>query len=179
MTAVAFGLILLSIFLHVGWNLISKKSQPSAAFYLLTSVTSFLIYLPCAFFAGIDWGALGGAFWGVVLLSIASEILYFIGLFKTYRCADISLAYPMVRALPVLMVAGVTSLFGIGKPLAVGLCQFIVMGGIGINEIADKYHVFGMVCQCQKIGLYPLGCGQIGVDAGEHFVCQQSCDAVK
>ena len=117
MTLSAFWLILLSIFLHVGWNLISKKSQPTAAFYLLTSVTSFLLYFPCVFFAGIDWGALGGKFWCFVLLSIASEILYFIGLFKTYRSADISLAYPMVRALPVLLVAGVTTLFGIGKPL--------------------------------------------------------------
>ena len=117
MTLPAFWLILLSIFLHVGWNLISKKSQPTAAFYLLTSVTSFLLYFPCVFFAGIDWGALGAKFWCFVLLSIASEILYFIGLFKTYRSADISLAYPMVRALPVLLVAGVTALFGIGKPL--------------------------------------------------------------
>ena len=131
MTFSAFWLILLSIFLHVGWNLISKKSQPTAAFYLLTSVTSFLLYSPCLFLSGIDWGALGGAFWGVILLSIASEILYFIGLFKTYRCADISLAYPMVRALPVLLVAGVTALFGIGKPLGMMAVAgiFVVFAG--------------------------------------------------
>ena len=131
MTLSAFWLILLSIFLHVGWNLISKKSQPTAAFYLLTSVTSFLLYFPCVFFAGIDWGALGAKFWCFVLLSIASEILYFIGLFKTYRSADISLAYPMVRALPVLLVAGVTALFGIGKPLngAAVAGIFIVFAG--------------------------------------------------
>ena len=131
MTLSAFWLILLSIFLHVGWNLISKKSQPTAAFYLLTSVTSFLLYFPCVFFAGIDWGALGGKFWCFVFLSIASEILYFIGLFKTYRSADISLAYPMVRALPVLLVAGVTTLFGIGKPLngAAVAGIFIVFAG--------------------------------------------------
>ena len=113
----AFGLILLSIFLHVGWNLISKKSQPSAAFYLLTSVTAFLMFFPCVFFAGVDWGALSGRFWCFVLLSVAFEILYFTGLFKTYRSADISLAYPMIRALPVLLVAAVTTLSGIGKPL--------------------------------------------------------------
>ena len=131
MTLSAFWLILLSIFLHVGWNLISKKSQPTAAFYLLTSVTSFLLYFPCVFFAGLDWGALGGKFWCFVFLSIASEILYFIGLFKTYRSADISLAYPMVRALPVLLVAGVTALFGIGKPLngAAVAGIFIVFAG--------------------------------------------------
>ena len=131
MTLSAFGLILLSIFLHVGWNLISKKSRPSAAFYLLNSVTSFCIYVPCVFFAGIDWSAFGVRFWLFVLGSIASEILYFIGLFKTYRSTDISLAYPMVRALPVLLVAAVTTLCGIGKELSpvalVGM--FIVFAG--------------------------------------------------
>ena len=131
MTAVAFGLILLSIFLHVGWNLISKKSQPSAAFYLLSSVTSFCIYFPCVFFAGIDWSALGCRFWCFLFCSIFFEILYFIGLFKTYRSTDISLAYPMVRALPVLLVAAVTTLFSIGKPLngSAFLGLFIVFAG--------------------------------------------------
>lgn len=131
MTLGAFGLILLSIFLHVGWNLISKKSQPSAAFYLLTSVTSFLLYVPCVFFAGIQWSAFGGAFWGMVGLSICSEILYFIGLFKTYRSTDISLAYPMVRALPVLLVAAVTTVCGIGKSLNAAAIagMFIVFAG--------------------------------------------------
>lgn len=131
MTAVAFGLILLSIFLHVGWNLISKKSQPSAAFYLLSSVTSFCIYVPCVFFAGIDWSAFGTQFWSFLFCSIFFEILYFIGLFKTYRNADISLAYPMVRALPVLLVAAVTTFFSIGKPLngCAFLGLFIVFAG--------------------------------------------------
>ena len=131
MTLSAFGLILLSIFLHVGWNLISKKSRPSAAFYLLNSVTSFCIYVPCVFFAGIDWSAFGTGFWLFVLGSITSEILYFIGLFKTYRSTDISLAYPMVRALPVLLVAAVTTLCGIGKELSpVALIgMFIVFAG--------------------------------------------------
>ena len=131
MTLSAFWLILLSIFLHVGWNLISKKSKPTAAFYLLTSVTSFLLYVPCVFFAGIDWGALGSRFWCFLLLSIVFEILYFIGLFKTYRSADISLAYPMVRALPVLLVAAVTSFFGIGKALNLWAVTgiFIVFAG--------------------------------------------------
>lgn len=143
MTFAAFWLILLSIFLHVGWNLLSKKNQPSAAFYLLTSVTSFFLYLPCVFFAGIDWSALGRGFWCVVLLSIASEILYFVGLFKTYRSTDISLAYPMVRALPVLLVAAVTTLCGIGKPLS-GTAfagMFIVFAGCLLMPL-EKFSQF-------------------------------------
>lgn len=142
MTLPAFIFILLSLFLHVGWNLMSKKSRPSASFYLLASVTSFLLYLPCLIFADINWGALGWKFWGFYLLSIVSEVVYFVGLFKTYRSSDISLAYPMVRALPVLLVAAVTAVCGIGKSLspAAAAGMFTVFFGcllMPMNKFSD------------------------------------------
>ena len=165
MTLSAFWLILLSIFLHVGWNLISKKSQPTAAFYLLTSVTSFLLYLPCMLFAGIRWSALGREFWILVLLSIASEILYFIGLFKTYRNADISLAYPMVRALPVLLVAGVTGIFGIGKALNCWAVagMFIVFAGCLVMPLQKFSEFSWRIYKTPVLGYMLLAaCGTTG-----------------
>ena len=142
MSLSAFGLILLSIFLHVGWNLISKKSQPSAAFYLLTSVTAFLMFFPCVFFAGIDWSALGGRFWFFVLVSVAFEILYFTGLFKTYRSADISLAYPMIRALPLLFIALLTTVLGLGAPLSLAAItgMVVVFAGCLLMPLTDLTH---------------------------------------
>ena len=142
MTLHAFLLILLSIFLHVGWNFISKKNTPSAAFYLLNSMTSCTIYMPCVIFSGIDWAALGWHFWLFYLCSVFSEVIYFVGLFKTYRHTDISLAYPMVRALPVLLVAAVTGIFGIGKPLnftavlgmVIVFCGCVIMP---LNKLSD------------------------------------------
>ena len=35
MTVPAFLLILASVFLHVTWNMLSKKSNPSMAFYMI------------------------------------------------------------------------------------------------------------------------------------------------
>lgn len=115
MTLTAFFLILVSVFLHAGWNFLSKKTNPSCAFYLLSTSTAALLWLGFFLNSGVDVAALSGRFWLLMALSIFSEVVYCYGLAYGYRCGDISLVYPLGRALPVLMVAGVTMLFGLGK----------------------------------------------------------------
>ncbi|MCI5778457.1 MAG: DMT family transporter [Lentisphaeria bacterium] len=111
----AFFLILLSVFLHAGWNFLSKAHRPSAAFYLLVNAVPAVLLLPFAGFAEIEWTALGWKFWLAFAGSWFGEVLYAIGLFRAYRKQDISVAYPLVRALPVLMVAAVTMIFRLGE----------------------------------------------------------------
>jgi drug/metabolite transporter (DMT)-like permease len=53
-------------------------------------------------------------------------ILYCGGLVIVYRYWDVSTAYPMVRSLPLLLVAAITGVFGIGSPLNI----FAVIGMI-------------------------------------------------
>ena len=43
MSWTAFFLVLVSVFLHAGWNFLSKSGRPSAAFYLVMSMTSATI----------------------------------------------------------------------------------------------------------------------------------------
>lgn len=112
----AFFLILLSVLFHVSWNLLSKAARPSAAFYLVTSVAAAAVSLPFVCWAGIGWRELPAAFWWCFFCSCGANLLYYTGLFLAYRRSGISLAYPLVRALPVLFIAAVTMLFGIGKP---------------------------------------------------------------
>ena len=54
MTLTAFLLIFVSVFLHAGWNFISKKNTPSAAFYMLSSATAALIWLGFFLHSGIS-----------------------------------------------------------------------------------------------------------------------------
>lgn len=115
MSWTAFVLILVSAVLHAGWNFLSKSKRPSAAFYLLASMTSILLWLPFLLLSDTHWSALPGRFWLLTLGSGISEVIYFLGLFHAYRKSDISMAYPLARALPVLMVAAVTLLFGLGR----------------------------------------------------------------
>jgi drug/metabolite transporter (DMT)-like permease len=115
MTPIAFLLVLISVFLHAGWNFLSKSKRPSAAFYMLASLTSAILWLPFFLLADIRWGELPPRFWLLVSVSGSFEVLYFFGLYRAYRLSDISLAYPVARALPVLLVALVAIVFGLGR----------------------------------------------------------------
>ena len=114
MTLTAFFLVLVSAVLHAGWNFLSKWNNPSAAFYLLSSSTAAVLCLCCAGGFEIGFTHLPLQFSVLLAVSVLFEVLYIIGLAHAYRSCDISVAYPMGRALPVLLVAAVTRLLGLG-----------------------------------------------------------------
>lgn len=114
MSLTAFVLVFLSVFLHAAWNFLSKKSNPSGAFYLISSTTAALLWLGFFLSSDLALGSLPGRFWLLLACSILCEVIYCLGLAYAYRISDISIAYPLGRAMPVLMVAAVTLLFGLG-----------------------------------------------------------------
>ena len=130
MTLTAFLLVFFSVFLHATWNFLSKKTNPSGAFYLMSSSTAALLWLGFFLHAEVSLATLPVRFWILLGCSIVCEMIYGIGLAYAYRISDISLAYPMGRALPVLMVAGVTLLLGIGaRPSG------LAIAGMGITFV--------------------------------------------
>ena len=126
MSWTAFFLILVSVFLHAGWNFMCKSKRASMAFYLLTALSAVVLLSPFPLLCRIEWSTLPARFRLLLLASGCCEVLYNYGLFRAYRHNDISLAYPLVRALPVLMTAGVTILLGLGR--APGMLSLFGMG---------------------------------------------------
>ncbi|MCB8939190.1 MAG: multidrug DMT transporter permease [Ardenticatenaceae bacterium] len=110
MSLTAAILIIVSAFMHAGWNFISKRRSPSLAFFFLTAVFAALTVSPVLIIYRGVLELLPTAVWIMVLGTGISQTIYFFGLAGAYRQGDISLAYPLVRALPVLMVAGVSLL---------------------------------------------------------------------
>ena len=121
MTLMAFVLIFFSVFLHAAWNTISKSVKPSMAFYSIMTITAALIWLPFLIFGKWDPFAMPLRFWMLIFFSVAGEVLYMLGLARAYSRSDISLVYPVARALPVLMVPAVTLLFGLGTKNPIGV----------------------------------------------------------
>ena len=117
MTFTAFVLIFASALLHATWNLLSKAQRPSLVFYLQANLTAILLWSPFLIFCRFDLTALPARFWLCYLASGLAEGLYFFGLANAYRQNDISLAYPMMRSIPVLLTGLLTALFGIGSAL--------------------------------------------------------------
>src|SRR5512137_863078 len=118
MTSTAILLITLSAFAHAFWNLLGKRRNPTAAFFLAASLGALVCLSPVLVWhwqsilhiPGSVWLLLGGA--GI------TQAMYMIGLAGAYRNGDMSVAYPLVRAIPVILIAIVGSLLRLGKPIS-------------------------------------------------------------
>ena len=125
MTITAAILIFISVFMHVAWNMLSKSTRPSTAFYIIMNFVGSIIWLPFFIQSGSSFTALPKLFYILMFGSCFFEVIYMYGLAHGYKHADISLIYPVVRALPVVMLAVITLVFGIGKPF-----DMLTLGGM-------------------------------------------------
>lgn len=114
----ALALIVTSAFLHAFWNFVSKRRSPTLAFFLIAAVSAALVTLPLLVALRAGLRAVTPAIWGLVLATGVAQAVYFSGLAGAYRHGDISLAYPLARALPVLGVAAVSLLLGRAAQIA-------------------------------------------------------------
>ena len=117
MSFLAFILILLSALLHASWHFMVKQSKPVHALFIPISGANWVftfIFVLTADYSYFDQPGLlylyaaGGGVCGV---------LCNLGLSHAYRLSEVSLAYPLARALPVVFTLLVTAVFGIGRPL--------------------------------------------------------------
>ena len=118
MTPFAFFLIFCSVLLHASWHFICKSRNPHLGFFVVFSFAILCAMTPLMLLSGIRFAAIPPA---VLLCAAAggvSGMICDIGLGYAYRNSDISLAYPMARALPVLFTAFATQCFGIGRALS-------------------------------------------------------------
>lgn len=118
MTLTAVFLIMISTSFHAGWNLLSKSGKPSPLFFLILSLTSVMILTPFLCLNLKVLPAIPAKFWWLLVLTGFFETVYYTGLAQAYRHGDISLVYPLIRAIPVLLVPAVCFILKTGKPLS-------------------------------------------------------------
>jgi len=100
----AVSLVLLSTLLHASWNILAKRG--SATPELFSRVLSAVAIPGLVIGLLTEWRstALMPHIWPLVLGAGACQAGYFLGLTLGYRAGDLSLVYPLVRALPVLLI---------------------------------------------------------------------------
>jgi drug/metabolite transporter (DMT)-like permease len=104
MPPLAIFLILLSSFVHAGWNLVLRNRQSDHAFLHIVIVTS-VVGLGPALAAEFGPRPVLGQVWGYLLLAGLCQAVYYLGLTQGYRHGDFTVVYPIARTLPVLLVA--------------------------------------------------------------------------
>ena len=125
MSFFAFILIVFSAGLHASWNLLAKRATMSVAFYTAICITAMSCWLHVQLWTPLAMWSLPGLFYIYLLSSVACDVLYCTGLVRAYRTMEMSTAYPMMRALPLLLTAAVTMLLGWGKSL--NICALLGM----------------------------------------------------
>lgn len=117
MTPTAILLILVSAFTHAGWNLLSKSGQPTAAFFLVGNSLALVCLLPVLFFFRGLLPSIPGPVWLLLGATGFFMAIYYIGLAGAYRAGDISLAYPLARSSPIIVVTFVSFVLGRGDEI--------------------------------------------------------------
>ncbi|WP_108649390.1 EamA family transporter [Dongshaea marina] len=113
MPLLAIILIIISAAMHVGWNLISKRQQPSAAFFMIANAMGVAMLLPALLLPGrLPLSDVPAQIWWLLGLTSFCMAVYSAALAGAYRCGQMSVAYPVARAMPVILVALVASSIG-------------------------------------------------------------------
>jgi len=157
MTTTATILLIISAFTHAGWNFISKKEHPTQAFYLVANTIGVICVLPVLFYYASFIHLVPSSVWIIVVMSGFFLAAYLEALAGAYRAGDISIAYPLARSLPVLLVFLLSLILGKAQPpggwFVVGII-LIVSGCIVLPlvEFSD-FHFFKYMNLCSMLAV--------------------------
>jgi drug/metabolite transporter (DMT)-like permease len=129
MTAVL--LVVVSAFIHASWNFISKNRRVNASSFFLATIFVSIILAPMIWLYQDMIPHLPIVFWLFLLGAGISETVYYVALVNAYKSGDLSVAYPLLRAIPVILVAVISLLIRDGhQPQGWGLAGiFVVAAG--------------------------------------------------
>lgn len=125
MSPAALTLVLVSVCMHAGWNVLGKRNAPSLGAFSLAYGAGGVVLIPLLWL-GPSLSALPTAFWGWLALSGLCQMLYMGGLAWAYARGEVSVLYPIARALPVVLVP---------------LVSIVLLG----NRVLDVWDGVGMV----------------------------------
>jgi uncharacterized membrane protein len=128
MSTLAIILIVISAFMHAGWNLLSKSQRPTAAFFLIASLAGALLLSPTLIlYRDTILHGISSQVWLLLFMTGFFMALYYIALAGAYRAGDISVAYPLARSSPVIVVSIVTLILGRGDQLSAKCIAGIIL----------------------------------------------------
>ena len=112
MTITAIILLLISAFTHAGWNLLGKRNDPTAASFLVAIITGTLCFFPFLVVYRMSLGLFSLRVWLFVIGAGCFQTIFYTALVGAYQTGDLSIAYPLARSSPVIMVMVVNFLLG-------------------------------------------------------------------
>ncbi len=112
MTYSAIILVLLSTCLHAAWNMYSRKYRMSSGAFCIGGLTVCLVLLPVTVFYIEQLPSMNLEILSIIILSSLFQAIYFYGIANAYSHGSLSLSYPLLRSIPILMVLAYVLLIG-------------------------------------------------------------------
>ena len=138
MSLTAVVLLLISAFTHAGWNFLGKRQNPTLTFFLLANTIGAVCMLPVLPFYWDRVPLVLQTVWMFLIMSGFFLAVYMTALAGAYRTGDMSVAYPLARSSPVIVVTVVTIFLGKGHEVG-WLCVFgIILVVIGCFMLPMK-----------------------------------------
>lgn len=130
MSPTALLLILLSAIIHVGWNILCKRSRPSGPLFLAGNLTGSLCLLPALLYHIPKIPLILAELWPLLMASGCATVFYYRSLSAAYNAGDLSLAYPLSRSSPLFIVMAMF-LLGRGSEISIECLIGIVLVLLG------------------------------------------------
>ena len=112
MQSFAIVLLLISAVMHAGWNAFGKHRVPTMAFFLVASAGGTLLLSPVLVWVPSVVRSITDYDLALVMTAGFFEAIYLGSLAAAYRTGELSIAYPVARAMPAVFVAGVSVAVG-------------------------------------------------------------------
>lgn len=130
MSSTAVVLLLIAAFTHAGWNFLGKRDHPTLAYFLVANTIGVVCVLPILIYYCNKIPFIPPSVWMFSLISGFFLASYMAALAGAYRVGDMSIAYPLARSLPVIIVTMIIIFLGkgheIGEWLTVGIVLVVV-----------------------------------------------------
>jgi drug/metabolite transporter (DMT)-like permease len=132
MTPFAIALVLLSALLHALWNFAAKRARGGPAFVWLFGVFEVCLYLPFVIYLILaEAPGLNLIDLLFIMGSASLHLGYFLLLSRGYQLGDLSLVYPLARAIgPLIATIAAIALFAERPTLLAFLGGLLICGGV-------------------------------------------------
>jgi drug/metabolite transporter (DMT)-like permease len=131
MTLTAIALLVVAAFTHAGWNLITKKENPSGAFFLVGNTFALICFVPVLIYFRGQISHFPLSVWTLLMITGFFNAIYYFSLAGAYRHGDLSMAYPLARSSPIIVITFVAFILGQGHEIGNVAIAGIILVVIG------------------------------------------------
>ena len=151
--------------MHAGWNALGKGRVPTAAFFLVASLGGLVLLVAVPILYPRVVAGAGRIDIALVCAAGLFEAIYMGSLARGYRAGDLSIVYPLARAVPAITVAFGSVLLGraeaipagcwAGSILIVAGCILLPktrLGNFRLRDYANKPFLYAMLAAVGTTG---------------------------